>query len=60
MAENCKTCKHSIFDEIWGDYKCKVNHLVIYNVDDVNDCVYYEKGKPKISKDNTYDKEVDE
>lgn len=58
--ENCKTCKNAIFDEIWGDYKCKVNHLVIYNAQDVEGCVYYKKGEPKISKDNKYEKEVDE
>lgn len=58
--ENCKTCKNAIFDEIWGDFKCKHSHLVVYNPEDVNGCVHYEKGKPKISENNKYEREVDE
>lgn len=57
---NCKTCKNAIFDEIWADYKCKVKHRVIYNPNDMNHCIDYTKGEPKISEDNKYEKEVDE
>lgn len=55
---NCKNCKHAIFDEVWGDYKCKINYLVIYDPKDVEHCVYYDKGKPAISENNKYDEEV--
>lgn len=24
MVKNCKDCKHSIFDEQWGEFKCAV------------------------------------
>ena len=24
MVENCSGCKHAIFDEKWGEYKCAV------------------------------------
>lgn len=25
----CKTCANSIFDEIWGEYKCKIHKIRI-------------------------------
>jgi hypothetical protein len=28
----CKTCANSIFDEIWGEYKCKIHKIRIYKV----------------------------
>lgn len=26
----CKNCEYSIFDEVWGEYKCKVKNRIIY------------------------------
>lgn len=28
--KNCINCANSIFDEIWGEYKCKVHNMRIY------------------------------
>lgn len=29
MARDCKTCKHSIFDENWGEWKCSQLKIVV-------------------------------
>jgi hypothetical protein len=50
--ENCKTCKHGIFVERWGDYKCSEKKIAIFDVSKVNQCDLYEKGAPKQSKEN--------
>ena len=40
---DCKNCAHSIFDPLWGEYKCKVN-LVRYMLGHKPvDCPDYEK-----------------
>ena len=46
MSENCKTCEHAIFDEIWGDYKCKKYEIIVHP-DERLDCESYKKGKTK-------------
>lgn len=41
--KTCKECTNAIFDEIWGEYKCKVYQHVIYEVEDAEDCGKYKK-----------------
>jgi hypothetical protein len=48
---NCKTCKNAIFDETWGEYKCKARETVIYILLDSNECSDYKKGTPEVSKE---------
>lgn len=48
--ENCKTCKHSVFDEIYGEYKCKKRERRIYILLDSSECSFYEKGPKKKEK----------
>lgn len=52
MARDCKTCKHSIFDEKWGEWKCM--HLKIV-VDPVkySKCTGYVRDKEKTRKKQT-------
>lgn len=45
--DKCQTCKNCVFDEIWGEYKCKIYHRRIYNPDEYADCNYYEEDKNK-------------
>ena len=43
ITKGCSTCEHSVFDPIWGEWKCKVLHHRIYHPIDTVDCIYYEK-----------------
>lgn len=43
VDQGCSTCEHSVFDPIWGEWKCKVLHHRIYHPIDTVDCIYYEK-----------------
>lgn len=45
--ENCKNCVHSVFDETWGEYKCKVRETVLYILLDWHECPSYEKDRNK-------------
>ena len=46
MSEpKCKACVHSIFDELWGEYKCRKRECVIYYPEFFNGCEYYEERK---------------
>lgn len=47
---NCKDCVHSVFDEVWGEYKCKVHKHRIYNLDKHADCGFYAKDPSKKGK----------
>jgi hypothetical protein len=44
---NCKDCVHSVFDEVWGEYKCKVHEHRIYNLVKQADCGFYKKDPNK-------------
>lgn len=49
-CENCTTCEHSVFDEQWGEYKCKFFEHRIYILLDSSECPEYAKkkgGNPK-------------
>ena len=39
--KSCKECAHSIFDEQWGEYKCKIAQHVVYNADRLVACKDY-------------------
>lgn len=39
--KNCQDCAHSIFDEQWGEYKCKIVQHRIYNADKYVVCKDY-------------------
>ena len=43
--DSCKNCTHAIFDEIWGEYKCKVYKHRIRDVDRYLGCESHEKKK---------------
>ena len=45
---NCMTCLNSVFDETWGEYKCKVYQHRIYDVEQYNLCDEYKPNKDKI------------
>lgn len=44
---NCKTCEYSVFDETWGEYKCKERKLRIYNLERSKECEFYSEKKAK-------------
>lgn len=50
-TSKCRTCHHSIFDNLWGEYKCPFL-IKPYNVscEGIVDCKLYKKGTPKDSK----------
>ena len=43
----CKTCANSVFDDIWGEYKCKITQHTIYDPDKVVDCEFYKQSTKK-------------
>lgn len=43
----CKTCEHCIFDEQWGEYKCKKHQHRIYNPMQIGACKGYSQKKKK-------------
>ena len=45
--ENCKNCEHSVFDELWGEYKCKARGTRIYILLNSSECSSYKKGPEK-------------
>lgn len=53
--EKCKTCKHALYDEVWGEFKCRLSRHVHYPKDAMASCSNYVKGDPEKSK-HTYDK----
>ena len=44
---NCKDCIHSVFDEVWGEYKCKFYTHRIYNPEQIQNCPEYKKDQNK-------------
>lgn len=55
--KNCTNCKHAIFDEIWGEYKCTVYERTIEQPYDVEPCCKHIKGVPKNLEDREEDDE---
>lgn len=36
----CATCEHSIYDSVWGEYKCRIFERVVRS-DEPDACPYY-------------------
>lgn len=43
--KTCKTCEHCIFNEQWGEIKCKKYQHIIYNPENRSGCTGYSKKK---------------
>lgn len=41
----CKSCIHSKFDDIWGEYKCLLLHKRVHDPKESQECKKYTKGK---------------
>lgn len=41
----CLSCKHAIFDERFGEYKCAYREIYIYDAFVKTGCEFYEKGE---------------
>ena len=39
----CPTCEHSVFDETYGEYKCKKRCIRIYDISKYLECEHYKK-----------------
>jgi hypothetical protein len=50
--DDCRNCTNAIFDEIWGEYKCKIDKKRHYLDGKATNtkCGYHKKGTPAISK----------
>ena len=44
---NCKDCKHSKFDELWGQYKCLQRAVYLPILLDSSECKHYESKDKK-------------
>lgn len=55
---NCLRCKNSIYDALWGEFKCKIKTRRIYPGTLENTCPDYDEGEAVDSKANDiyYDK----
>lgn len=42
---NCTNCEHSMFDEVWGEYKCAKRKTIVYILLSSEECSDYEKKK---------------
>ena len=49
-VNSCAICKHSMFDDKWGDYKCMKSQRRILNIYDYSSCKSYRKDPEKIKK----------
>lgn len=47
---DCSKCVHAIFDEEWGEIKCKVKQHRIYDKSKYANCKDYKKDAEKNSK----------
>ena len=41
--DNCKDCAHAIFDERWGEYKCKERACKVPVLLNSYECRFYKK-----------------
>lgn len=39
----CRRCAHAIFDQQWGEYKCKAHGIRLYNIDKIYECEEYKR-----------------
>lgn len=56
--DNCSNCKNALFDEIWGEYKCKIDKRKHYFDGQAvgAKCSYHKKGTPGIARPIIEDK----
>ena len=47
--KNCITCGNAIFDTVFGDYKCRIKKVTIYDLANL-DCADHKDGTPVDSK----------
>lgn len=47
---NCANCKHSRFDETWGEYRCLVREHRMYILLEAEECPNYKKRAEKNEK----------
>lgn len=43
----CKKCKHLVYDEMWGEYKCKKLGIRLYAFDKMRTCSGFAKKDKK-------------
>lgn len=48
--DNCTTCEHSVFDEKWGEYKCKKYSHRVHILLDADECPGYKRDPEKVLK----------
>ena len=47
IKPKCPECKHAIFDETWGEYKCQVLKIRIPDITKYANCKNYAKKESK-------------
>lgn len=47
-VKNCRTCKHSIFDRIFGEYSCAKSQLKVFPAKKMDNCPNWEKRKGRL------------
>ena len=50
--DDCRNCSNALFDDIWGEYKCKIDkkkHSLDGQLVGAK-CSYHKKGTPEIAK----------
>lgn len=43
--KSCENCNKSIFNERWGEYKCKEYHIIVRELDFAEVCGAYDERK---------------
>lgn len=51
-APICKDCKYGIFDERFGEYKCRHYEMTIYDAFGKTECEHYVKEKGDANNEN--------
>lgn len=51
--DNCMSCAHSVFNEIWGEYRCEVKQITIYNPNEVKCSDHKKRQEGKTSHDSS-------
>lgn len=41
----CKTCENAVFDECWGEWKCKIWHIRCEKCEKTTNCDKYKEKK---------------
>ena len=44
VKSKCLTCSNALYDEKWGEYKCKVRKTRIRDIDKYIFCEHYKRG----------------